>query len=133
MHAAAPDDSIAAIRRGNYFALLRSKLSMRSKSLNLFGRFAAGSGRAFIVMLALAALQASYAGHQFEHSAGDITTACSVCLQFDRPDDINAGEPPVIDSAANLVFPVPAQRADACFRPPRSMPIESATVSLIRL
>ncbi len=45
------------------------------------------SGRALCLLLfALAWFQLSYASHQFEHVAGDLTGACVVCTQMERLD-----------------------------------------------
>ena len=44
--------------------------------------------RLFLVLLAWA--QVSHAAHQFEHSLDDADENCSVCLLFDRYDDVNS-------------------------------------------
>lgn len=43
---------------------------------------------AFAAFVAVALLQITYAGHQFEHLAGDFSAACGACAQFERLDDL---------------------------------------------
>ena len=38
----------------------------------------------YVVLLALAWLQVSFASHQFEHAVGDLSDSCAVCSHFDR-------------------------------------------------
>jgi hypothetical protein len=40
----------------------------------------------YAVLIALAWLQLSWAGHQFEHVAGDLSDVCTVCSQLERLD-----------------------------------------------
>lgn len=54
----------------------------------------------YVVLLALAWVQLSYASHQFEHVAGELSDVCTVCTQLDRLDHV------VPDSA--VVTSVPA-------------------------
>lgn len=84
---------------------------MQNQSVTVSDRFAIQRVRAFAVLLALVVLQVSYATHQFEHSVGDITNVCGVCLQLDRVDDVIASTAFVIDASAGFVFPPPANRA----------------------
>lgn len=48
----------------------------------------------WFLFVALAWLQLAWAGHQFQHVAGDLGAPCTVCLQLDRLDSVPA-EPPV--------------------------------------
>lgn len=41
---------------------------------------------ALVALFAIAWIQLAYAGHQFEHAAGDRTDTCSVCSHFGRLD-----------------------------------------------
>jgi hypothetical protein len=40
----------------------------------------------YVVLIALAWLQLSWASHQFEHVAGDLSDVCTVCSQLERLD-----------------------------------------------
>jgi hypothetical protein len=40
----------------------------------------------YAVLIALAWLQLSWASHQFEHVAGDLSDVCTVCSQLERLD-----------------------------------------------
>ena len=40
----------------------------------------------YMVLIALAWLQLSWASHQFEHVAGDLSDVCTVCSQLERLD-----------------------------------------------
>lgn len=71
----------------------------------------------YVVLLALAWLQLSYAGHQFEHAVDDVTESCAVCSHFDRLEhavapDVGAPELPGVTPA---FVPRPARSADARF------------------
>lgn len=69
------------------------------------------SGRPlWLLLFALAWFQVSYASHQFEHVAGDLTGACVVCTQMERLDTAAFHEPASI--AAGAVAPVTVTRQD---------------------
>ena len=60
-------------------------------------------GRTFyVVLLALAWIQFSYASHQFEHGAGELADSCTVCTQLERLDHV------VPDSAVAAAVPTAA-------------------------
>ncbi|MGI9221484.1 MAG: hypothetical protein ACR2QS_10685 [Woeseiaceae bacterium] len=44
---------------------------------------------AVLAVLLLAALQLTNATHQFDHTANDLSEACSICVQLDRLDDVS--------------------------------------------
>lgn len=68
------------------------------------------SGRAlWLLLFALAWFQVSYASHQFEHVAGDLTGACVVCTQMERLDTAAFHEPAEIPAAANVPVAVASQ------------------------
>jgi hypothetical protein len=65
------------------------------------------SGTALLaILLALASLQLTYAGHQFKHDAGDFSVACTVCAQLDRFDQSLTEAPPAFEAPA--IPPLPA-------------------------
>ena len=65
------------------------------------------SGRILcLLFFALAWFQLSYAGHQFEHVAGDPGGNCAICTQMERLDAAVVPEPAGMPVAAAL--PVPA-------------------------
>lgn len=71
----------------------------------------------YVVLLALAWLQLSYASHQFEHAVGDVTDSCAVCSHFERLEhavapDIGAPQLPEVRPA---FVPPPARSADTRF------------------
>lgn len=66
----------------------------------------------YVVLLALAWLQFSYASHQFEHAAGDVADSCAVCSHFERLEHSVAS-----DVAA---APLPEARPGFLLRPVRS-------------
>lgn len=69
------------------------------------------SGRALCLLLfALAWFQLSYASHQFEHVAGDVTGACVLCTQLERLDTAALHEPARI--AAGAVAAITVVRQD---------------------
>lgn len=42
----------------------------------------------WLALVALAFLQLSIAGHQFDHSVTSVGDTCELCVQFDRLDDV---------------------------------------------
>jgi hypothetical protein len=82
------------------------------------------SGRALCLLLfALAWFQLSYASHQFEHVAGDLTGACAVCTQLERLDTaafhepaevlVSAAVPVAVAVQGGEVLPVPVRRYES--------------------
>lgn len=82
------------------------------------------SARALCLLLfALAWVQLSYASHQFEHVAGDLSGACVVCVQLERLDSAAFHEPAEIPLAAAVpvtvadhggaVLPAPVRRYES--------------------
>lgn len=59
----------------------------------------------YAVLIALAWLQLSWASHQFEHVAGDLSDVCTVCSQLERLDHAIA--------AGDSIATVPAIRSPA--------------------
>ena len=63
-------------------------------------------GRTFyVILLALAWIQFSYASHQFEHGAGELADFCTVCTQLERLDHV------VPDSAVATAIPTTANHS----------------------
>ena len=56
------------------------------RSLQRFAK--AHSSCSWAVLLLLAWSQVSFATHQFDHSVADLHAPCTVCLQFERDDDV---------------------------------------------
>lgn len=82
------------------------------------------SARALCLLLfALAWVQLSYANHQFEHVAGDLSGACVVCVQLERLDStafheateipFTAAVPVVVAGDDGAVLPVSLRRYDS--------------------
>ena len=63
---------------------------MQSKDYKLFSPFRLRKA-AWLALVALAFLQLSIAGHQFDHSLSSVTDTCDLCVQLDRMDDGMAG------------------------------------------
>lgn len=77
------------------------------------GRLAHPRVRALLVLMALVAMQVSYASHQFEHIADDVSTVCPVCVQLDRLDDAVTHTPLVVVLREGFTYPTIAGHADA--------------------
>lgn len=71
----------------------------------------------FVVLLALAWLQFSYASHQFEHAAGDVADSCAVCSHFERLEHSVAptADAPQFPEVRPAFLPRPVRSADSRF------------------